>query len=306
MDALTDILNTLRMHGSLYFRTELSAPWGVAVPEKGKAARFHIAIRGQCWLHVEGKEQPIFLSNGDLVIIPHGAAHILSDGPETTARPLQDVLSDTQYAGQGTLIYGGGGPGCTLVCGEFAFDERESHPLLENLPSVLCITADQSHNAKWLDSVMSFVAHEAANMHPGAHAIIDRLSEIIFIQAVRLTLEHSKQNIPFLSAFTDKRINAVLTQIHVDPAFKWSVENLGRIANMSRSAFSNRFSELVGMSPLQYLMFVRLQKASRLLLESALSLAQISESVGYQSEAAFSLAFSRQFGCRPGEYRKRA
>lgn len=306
MDALTDILNTLRMQSSLYFRTEMTAPWGVAVPAKGKVARFHIAIRGQCWLRVEGESKPLFLANGDLVIIPHGAAHVMGDTQETAAKPLADVLSETQFTGEGPLVYGGGGAGCTLVCGEFAFDERETHPLLDNLPSVLSITADQGHHAKWLDAVMGFVAHEAAQMRPGAHAIIHRLSDIIFIQAIRLLLDNSPHNIPFLSAFADNRISTVLSRIHADPQYKWSVESLGQIANMSRSAFSNRFSELTQMSPLQYVMFIRLNRASRLLIESDYSLAQIAELVGYQSEAAFSLAFTKQFDCRPGEYRRRA
>lgn len=152
---------------------------------------------------------------------------------------------------------------------------------------------------------MGFVAQEAAQMRPGAHAIIHRLSDIIFIQAIRLLLDNSPHTIPFLSAFADNRISAVLSRIHARPQHKWTVENLGRIANMSRSAFSNRFSELTQMSPLQYVMFIRLNRASRLLIESDYSLGQIAELIGYQSEAAFSLAFSKQFDCRPGEYRKR-
>jgi len=304
VDALTDILNLVRMQSSLYFRTELSAPWGVRVPAKGKVARFHIVIRGHCWLYIDQQPTPMCMSNGDLVIIPHGAAHILADSPETPAKDLEAVLNEVDYVGTGPLIYGGGGAGCCLVCGEFEFDDKDGHPLLENLPAKLCITGDQSYNNQWLDSIMGFIAHEAATLQPGANAIIDRLSEIIFIQVIRATLESSKQHIPFLSAFADPRISAVLTEIHAKPAADWNVENLGKLANMSRSAFSNRFSELANMTPLQYVIFVRLQKAARLLIDSGDSLGAIAESVGYQSEAAFSLAFKKQFGIRPGEYRR--
>ena len=304
MDALTDILNLVRMQSSLYFRTELSAPWGVRVPAKGKVARFHIVIRGHCWLNIDNQPTPVCMSNGDLVIIPHGAAHILADSAETPAKDLEEVLNEVDYVGTGPLVYGGGGAGCCLVCGEFEFDDKDSHPLLENLPAKLCITGDQSYNNQWLDSVMGFITHEAATLQPGANAIIDRLSEIIFIQVIRATLESSQQHIPFLSAFADPRISAVLTEIHANPAADWSVENLGKLANMSRSAFSNRFSELANMTPLQYVIFVRLQKAARLLTDSGDSLAAIAESVGYQSEAASSLAFKKQFGIRPGEYRR--
>lgn len=303
MDALTDILNTLRLSSSLYFRTELTAPWGIEVPSKAKVARFHIVIRGQCWLQVEG-DQGVHMSNGDLVVIPHGASHIISDTPSTDALPLEEVLNEVAYEGQGPLVYGGDGPGCCLVCGELAFDDMGNHPLLQHLPTKLYVTGDSSYNTQWLDSALGFIAHEAANLEPGATAIIDRLSEIILIQVIRATLASTTERIPFLSVFADQRINRVLSAIHANPAENWSVERLGQLVNMSRSSFSNRFSELADMTPLQYVIFVRLQRASRLLLETDTSILKVAEQIGYQSEAAFSQAFKKQFGLRPGEFRR--
>lgn len=303
MDALTDILNTLRLSSSLYFRTKLTSPWGLEVPTKAKVARFHIVIRGQCWLQVNDDEG-IYISNGDLVIIPHGAPHILADTSATHTQPITDVLEKTEYNGEGPLVYGGGGAGCCLVCGEFSFNDLGSHPLLENLPSMLHVSGDKSYNTQWLDSAIGFIDHEAAKLEPGAHAIIDRLSEIILIQVIRATLAASQEQIPFLSAFIDSRINQVLSAIHAKPEDDWSVERLGQLVNMSRSSFSNRFSELANMTPLQYVIFVRLQKASRLLIETSQALIAVAENVGYQSEAAFSQAFKKQFGMRPGEFRR--
>lgn len=303
MDALTDILNTLRLSSSLYFRTELTSPWGVEVPPKEKVARFHIVIRGQCWLQVNDDEG-IFMSNGDLVIVPHGAAHKLADQSTTTTRPLADVLEQVAYVGEGPLIYGGDGPGCCLVCGEFSFDDLGSHPLLENLPKKLHVPGDSSYNTLWLDSAIGFIAHEATQLEPGANAIINRLSEIILIQVIRATLDATEEPIPFLSAFTDARINQVLSAIHANPADDWSVERLGQLVNMSRSSFSNRFTELAKMTPLQYVIFVRLQRASHLLSETSTPLIKVAESVGYQSEAAFSHAFKKQYEMRPGEFRR--
>jgi len=304
MDALTDILNTLRLSSSLYFRTELTAPWGIRVPVKRCVARFHIVIRGQCWLQIEGQESGDFMSSGDLVIVPHGAAHTIADENGSEIKSLEEVLDEVDYIGTGSLIYGGGGAGCCLVCGEFSFDELEYHPLLENLPAKLYVSGDSSYNTQWLDSVIGFIAHEAASMQPGANAIIDRLAEIILIQVIRATLNAATENIPFLSAFTDTRINRVLSAIHSDPAYHWNVEELGKVANMSRSAFSNRFTELVNMTPLQYVIFIRLQKASRLLADTNTTLVSIAENVGYHSDAAFSEAFKKQFKLRPGEYRR--
>lgn len=304
MDALTDILNTLRLSSSLYFRTELTAPWAIEVPKNNIVARFHIVIGGQCWLRVDGETEGTFMSNGDLMIVPHGASHTIADLPSTPVRPLADVLNDVDYVGTGPLIYGGGGAGCCLVCGEFAFEALGSHPLLDKLPKKLYVSGANSYNTQWLDSAIGFIGHEAARLQPGANAIIDRLSEIILIQVIRATLDATDETIPFLSAFKDARINQVLSEIHENPATEWTVERLGQIANMSRSAFSGRFSELVQMTPLQYVIFVRLQKASRLLVETDRPLIGVAESVGYQSEAAFSEAFKKHYGMRPGEFRR--
>lgn len=304
MDALTDILNTLRMSSSLYFRTGLTAPWGVEVPAKGAVARFHIVIRGHCWLQIEGEEDWTRMANGDLVIVPHGSAHKLANEKTTETRPLDDVLQEVGYTGTGPLVYGGGGAGCTLVCGELSFDALGVHPLLENLPKKLFVSGDATYNSKWLDSAIGFIGQEAANLDPGAHAIICRLSEIILIQVIRTYLAISKEIIPFLSAFTSPRIGRVLSAIHENPQQEWSVERLGQMANMSRSSFSNHFTDLVGMSPLQYVIFVRLQLASRLLVETSKPLINIAEDIGYRSEAAFSQVFKRQYGIRPGEFRR--
>lgn len=303
MDALTDILNTLRLSSSLYFRTELTSPWGIEVPAKPGVARFHIVIRGQCWLRVRG-DDGLPMSNGDLVIVPHGASHTIADEPATQIRPLTEVLEEVDYQGSGPLVYGGGGAGCCLVCGEFAFDDLGNHPLLKNLPNKLWVTGDTSYNTQWLDSALGFIAHEASKLEPGAHAIIDRLSEIILIQVIRATLDAADQPIPFLSIFADRRMNRVLSAIHANPANDWSVERLGQLANMSRSSFSNRFGELANMTPLQYVIFVRMQMASRLLVETTSPLIKVAEQVGYQSEAAFSQAFKKQYAMRPGEFRR--
>jgi len=244
------------------------------------------------------------MSNGDLIVVPHGAAHVIADQASTDPQPLGAVLDEVAYEGQGPLVYGGGGAGCCLVCGEFEFDDLGDHPLLKNLPSRLHVAGDSSYNTQWLDSATGFIAHEVANSEPGASAIIDRLSEIILIQVIRATLASNDEPIPFLSLFADARINKVLSAIHADPSRDWSVERLGQLVNMSRSSFSNRFTELANITPLQYVIFVRLERACRLLLETNTALVTVADSIGYKSEAAFSQAFKKQYGMRPGEFRR--
>ncbi|MEM7128458.1 MAG: AraC family transcriptional regulator [Chloroflexota bacterium] len=305
MDVLTDILGSLRFKGSLYFRTELTSPWSILVPAKPGVARFHIVIRGQGWLRVEEQTDSLPIANGDLAVVPHGAAHTILDEPATPARPLDEVLSEVNYTGIGPLIYGGGGPGSCLVCGEFGFADNALHPLLANLPPLLHIPGNESYNTTWLDNALGFIAHEAASEKAGSLAIVNRLSEIIFIQVIRAFADASHAQIPFLAALSDPQISQALSEIHANPASHLTVEGLGRSVGMSRSAFSNRFSELVSMTPHQYITFVRLQHAAHLLSTTDDSLMTITDAVGYQSEAAFSTAFKRHFGIRPGEYRQK-
>ena len=305
MDILTDILDTLRFNGSLYFRTELTTPWSIHVPAKPGVARFHIVIRGQGWLRVEGQEQPLSITNGDLVVVPHGAAHTILDDLDTPERPLDDILDEVAYTGVGPLIYGGDGPGSCLVCGEFSFADMTMHPLLAHLPPMLHVPGSESFNKTWLDGALGFIAHEAIAGKEGSLAIINRLSEIIFIQVIRIFAEATQGHIPFLAALSDPQIKGALSQIHAQPASNWTIEKLGRAVGMSRSTFSNRFSELVGLSPRQYLILVRLQRAAHQLVTGEDALSTIAHNVGYQSEPAFSTAFKRQYGIRPGAYRQK-
>lgn len=304
MDALTRILNTLKLSSTFYYRTELTAPWGMTVPAQDNVARFHIVTRGQCYLRLEGEDEGVFLSNGDLVVIPYGASHSLTDSATTPAKMINEVLDEVSYPGEGPLVYGGDGAACCLVCGEFGFDELGTHPLLDHLPKLLYVSGGSSHNTQWLESALSFISHEALSNAPGSHAIINRLSEVMLIQVIRATIASSNERLPFLSAFADPRIDKVMSAIHANPVEDWTVEKLGRLAAMSRSSFSNLFTALVEMTPMKYIIFVRLQIASRLLIETTISISRIAEQVSYQSEAAFSQAFKKQYDHRPGEFRR--
>ena len=238
------------------------------------------------------------------MVIPYGASHSLTDSASTPAKTVNEVLDEANYSGEGPLIYGGDGAACCLVCGEFGFNELGSHPLLDNLPKLLYVSGNNSHNTQWLESALSFISHEALNNAPGSHAIINRLSEVMLIQVIRATIGSSNDKLPFLSAFADPRIDTVMSAIHANPTEEWTVEKLGRLATMSRSSFSNLFRELVEMTPMKYIIFVRLQMASRLLIETTMSISRIAQQVSYQSEAAFSQAFKKQYDRRPGEFRR--
>lgn len=305
-DALSQILNALKMRGTVYFHTHFTPPWSVAIPAYARVARFHMAIRDACWVRVEGEPQPIHLATGDLIVIPHGAAHVLSDDPERQPVALDEVLSRSGYKGTGALAYGGSASGlaCQLFCGHFEFDEGAMHPLLSALPSSIHIPNSQSLNAAWLDPVTRFVAGEVMGGRAGADAIVHRLTEIIFIQVVRSFVDRAGEAAGCLAGVLDAQLGKALSAVHLAPNRPWTVEAMAREAGLSRTVFAERFSRLIGMTPLGYVTQWRMHTARRHLLDTQGTLIEIAEAVGYQSESAFARAFRRQFGVAPSSLRR--
>jgi AraC-like DNA-binding protein len=305
-DALSDILGAVKLRGSIYFRTEFSSPWGVAVPSYKNVARFHLVARGECWVRVEGVEAPVRLGQGDLIVIPHGAAHILADQPKGSAPSVDQVVEDSGFTGEGALVLGGPDTGnaTAMLCGHFEFDDDTAHPLLEALPPFIHVTGSETLNQTWLESIMKFATSESQSDRPGSDAIVYRLSEIIFIQAIRIHVERTGEASGSLAGITDPRVGRALGAIHADPVSHWTVEALGREAGMSRTAFAERFRRLIGMSPLAYVTQWRLQHARRHLLESDASIRHVAERAGYGSEAAFIRAYKKHYGATPAAMRR--
>jgi AraC family transcriptional regulator, activator of mtrCDE len=305
MDTLSEILRTLKLSGSLYFRTELSAPWGLEVPVDSQAVRFHVVVQGTCWLRLVGVPKAIPLTTGDLALVPYGKAHQLSDDHSTPCRPLFDVLEEQQFAGHGTLRYGGGGVLTQLVCGYVGFVPEASHPLLESLPEPLILPGEQTQQQHGLSTVIELITQEAGSDHLGASALVDRLSEVLFIQMLRLYVARAPDRASCLAALGDAYIGQVLHALHQQPASQWTVKTLARTVGLSRSSFAARFTPRMGMPPLRYLTRWRIELAKRALETSQESISQIAEQVGYRSEAAFIMVFKRYVGCTPSVYRRR-
>lgn len=307
VDVLSEILDHLRLRGTLYFTTSFTRPWGVRVPRFKRVARFHMVVRGACWIGV-GDDERVLLEAGDLILIPHGAEHVLADAPESPTQTVDEVVERAGFTGTGALVYGGDDETSSptrLVCGHFEFDERFDHPLLEQLPSSILIRwADRLEGAA-LEHMFSFIADEVGASRPGHEAVVRRLSEILFVQAVRFWADTTEPT-GVLRALSDPRLAPALQAIHADPADRWTLDRLARKAALGRSAFAARFREMMGTTPHKYVTEWRLQGARRLLTESSLSLERIALQVGYDSAASFSRAFSKDMGTSPGAYRKAA
>ncbi len=307
MDALTEILKSVKLHSTVHCRSDFSAPWGVQIDAMADAS-FHVVMRGNCWLEVEGMETPIPLVGGDLVVLPTGVPHTLRDRSDSPAVKLGELLANRPCQGQLTLQYGGGGTSTTVLCGKASFENREMNPLLSALPPLVLIKGEEGRAVEWLDSTLQFISCETMSNRPGAEMMITYLSNILFIQAVRAYLSSLRQQEEggWLRALIDPQLSITLALIHQHPETNWTVESLAKQVNLSRSAFAARFKWLVGEAPLQYITRWRMYRAVELLRSSKFTVTEIAERVGYDSETAFSKAFKRQMGQPPNQYRKQS
>ncbi|MGD9810232.1 MAG: AraC family transcriptional regulator [Sphingobium sp.] len=305
MDVLDDILNTLDLKGALYFRTDFSPPWAVEVPDLEQAARFHLLVQGK--LHVgfpSGASVDLF--PGDLVLIPRGLSHILSDQEGRDAPALETVIADAGYQGEGVFAVGKGNPKAStqMICGHFTFREGADHPLLRALPEYMVISAADRAREVWLDEVLRLLTRRMFADSEGSAATITRLSEVFFIEMLRLGVGQSEEMQTVLAALADRQIGKALQLMHHRASQPWTVETLAHEAGMSRSSFAERFSELMGMGPMSYLSEWRLQKALSMINDTRCSVQQAAAEAGYRSAAAFTRAFSARFGFAPRDLKR--
>lgn len=307
MDVLSDIFNTIHLRGAFYFRTDFTGPWGASVPSLPGAARFHLCIAGECHVALASGAR-VRLAPGDLILIPYGASHVLSHSPDAAAAPLETILESVGFRGQGVLAIGDGDPDAAtrMVCGHLGFNRGADHPLLRALPDHVLITAMTRRQAPWLDRTLEMIGETIFAAQPGAVATVTRLSEIVFIEAIRVAGDVVPALGNVLAGFTDPQIGQALALIHDNVAADWSVESLAQTVAMSRSRFAERFQSLIGCGPMTYLTEWRLQTAMAMLLTRRSSVGDVARRVGYKSATAFSRAFAAHFGASPTAFRRAA
>jgi AraC-like DNA-binding protein len=304
-DALGGLLHAVRFRGAVMCKSALRAPWGFAV-EGREFASFHHVVRGSGWLEVEGVAGLLRLERGDLVVLPQGNAHVVRDAPSSPATKLEQLVATGEMDALGNLKAGGRGKETVLVCGGFHFDGPRSNPVLAALPPVLHLRSDR-RGAAWLRMALAFLARESCSVRPGSATLVSRLADIVFIEAVRSYFASpAAERDGLVAALGDPRIGAALTAIHRRPEAAWDLSSLAKSAGMSRTAFSLRFRTLLGEPPLQYVTARRMEKAQAMLRDGTATIAQIAESVGYDSEVGFHRAFKRHTKIAPAAFRRRA
>lgn len=310
MDLLSDILVHMQLSGTLYFRTAFTSPWSVHVPAFDKVARFHFAHKGRCLVRICHDRPPVLLEQGDLVIIMHGAAHTLYCDPKTENQAvlIDRVVEESGFSGHGALVYGPTGTDheTQLVCGHFAFDPEAGNMLVDALPDHIHIPNYGEAAGAWMEHTLKVIGAEAGRDGMGGDLIALKLSEIIFTQALRVYLATAGCKHPVLAGFADPGIGRALSAVHKQPGHAWTLATLARAAGMSRTAFANRFVQTMGMTPMSYVTYWRMQVARKLLAASGEPIIAIAERVGYGSEAAFSRVFKKHQAKAPAAYRRAA
>lgn len=300
MDVLTDVLNTLELKGWLSSRRELIPPWRYDFAPS-KDSMFHVLSYGGAYLQVEGDSEPIWVEDGDVLLFPTGHPHSLYDDPASAQTRLVRLDYNPQRGYQ-LVESGGEGSRPLMLCGAFHFAYPHNFPLLQRLPKLIHIRGSQEQQS-FVD-IMRLLIRESASQQHGAEVMQRRLTELLFIQVIRLWIDQQAESSGgWVGALRDQPISVALGLIHQSPERQWTVKELAAAAALSRSAFSARFTELVGEPPMTYLTRWRMLRATRL-LKNEVRMDTIAEMLGYESEAAFRKAFKREIGIPPAQYRK--
>jgi AraC-like DNA-binding protein len=302
MDILTDVLNTLELKGWLSSRRELAPPWRYDFAAS-KDSMFHALSFGGAYLQIEGENEPIQVEDGDVVLFPTGHPHSLYDDPTSPLTRLVHLDFNPQRGYQ-VVNREGEGPKPLMLCGAFHFEYPNDFPLLHRLPTLIHIPGAQGRMEQGCADIVRLIARESASPQPGAQVMLNRLTELLFIQVIRLWIDQQAEaSVGWVGALRDQPISAALGLIHQSPERRWKVKDLAKVAALSRSAFSARFTELVGEPPMTYLTRWRMLRATRL-LKNEVRIETIAEQLGYESEVAFRKAFKREIGIPPAQYRK--
>ncbi len=315
MDALSDVLRIVKLTGAVFLDAEFTEPWcvgepaGVKVcvdhmPEAEHVVIYHLVTEGRCEVLVPGADTARALA-GDLIVIPGGDEHALGSDLTHPAASGAELIVQRAPDEIPQLRHGGGGSVTRMVCGYLACDSALFDTVLAALPRVLIVNMRDGPGAQWLTSSVRFSVTEAAGQRAGAGTVLAKLSELMFVEAIRRHIESlPPEQTGWLAGLRDRFVGKTLALIHSKPAHPWTVEELAGAVGLSRSALAERFTDLVGQPPMQYLTRWRLQTAANLLRAGARNVASVAAGVGYDSEAAFNRAFKRELGTTPAAWRR--
>ena len=322
VDTLSTVLKSIRLEGAIFLDAEFTAPWCMrgkygmtSVKQQLAGAEhvvlFHFLVQGACRVRLAEGGDVIEVGAGDLVLFAQDDRHLM--GSDLHLAPLEaDNLIDAAAAVAADpdfvpIRHGGGGAATRFVCGYLACSRSLCRPLFEALPRVLRIPLGDGQTSALLRDLLRVGVRESSASRPGTQSTLAKLAELMFVEALRRHVEIlPREGHGWLAALRDVQIGRALALLHNAPERAWTVDDLAREVAMSRSVLATRFATLVGESPMQYLMRWRLALAARALRSGTDAISRVAERSGYETEAAFSRAFKREFGVPPSTWRKDA
>ncbi len=314
MDALSDVLRVIRLAGAVFLEAEFTAPWcvsGKVSPDVCRAFQVaprhviasHCVTEGRMQLKVQGAE-PVDIRAGEFILLPHNDTHVFGSDVRLPFTPVREFFRAPAGSSMVRVRSGGGGATTQMLCG-FLGSDIAFTPLLSALPPMMKLNMRSSASGAWIESSFRFAASEIAMGRMGSATVIAKLSELLFIEAInQYVASLPSERRGWLAGLRDAHIGHALALLHEKPMQTWTAEELAAQVGMSRSVFAERFTALVGESPIHYLAMWRMHVAAQRLRDGLESVAQVAFAVGYDSEAAFSRAFKRQFGESPGAWRR--
>lgn len=316
MDALSEALHSVRMTGAIFFDAVCTAPWGFAVPAMERAAPllspgterligYHLVAEEKAFVRLEGAAE-VPLAAGDIAIFPHGDPHTVTNGAPTKLIDSGASISSFLAGDLSTFRIGGGGEATRFVCGYFGCERHAARLFLAGLPSIIIMNLRSDAGGQWLENSIRHLLDEAASGGAGRMALLSKMAEALFIETLRRYMQQlpPEQN-GWLAGARDPVVGGVLALMHRKPRHPWTMGELAAEIGASRSVVAERFIQFLGEPPLTYLSRWRLQLAARRLQTTQMSVLQVASEVGYESEAAFSRAFKREFGLPPAQYRRK-
>jgi len=315
MDALAEVLRAIQIDAAIYLNGEFSEPWCVLAPAAASLAPlfgrdgahviiYHLLCEGHARCEIEGGE-PVDLSAGDLVALPHGHPHRIGNGRHATPLDVSNALPGILERGLRPLTAGGGGNVSRFICGYLACDRQLSQAFLTGLPPLIHLNIRDDVSGQWLEDSLRFSVAQAASRDAGSLEVVAKLSEVFVAEALRrYQRELPPGQTGWLAGAREPAVGRALMLMHHRSAHPWTLVNLAREVGVSRSVLSERFRHYLGESPIAYLTRWRLRLGARALAATAHSVAHIALDVGYESEAAFNRAFKREYGQPPARYRR--
>ncbi|MEM1428382.1 MAG: AraC family transcriptional regulator [Pseudomonadota bacterium] len=317
-DPLTDIIGSLDLTGAVFLKADFTAPWAVTahvteedckpfLPVPQQVIAYHVVTEGEAVVSLDTKHgySPHYRAKaGDIIFLPSNRLHVLASS--TGCRPVSgdDLLLPAGQDGLARIEFGGGGDRTRILCG-FMAGGAGPMPLLETLPDVLVISVESLETRMWIEASVAMAAREFSSGRVSSSAVVASLCRLLLVEALRGYIESNPVPQGWLAGMAHPRMSRALARIHTDLSAPLRCEALAAEVGMSRSAFVERFTDVVGLPPRRYILTQRMETASLLLRDTGLTMAEIAHRVGYDAPEAFSRAFKREMGIAPVDWRHR-